>query len=374
MFERGTTLRPRRIINRPAFLVHTAEIANHYAPVWKELKDHPFDVLLSPGVTLPSQISLKGLPVRIRSVRTALLLGERYKVLVSNHYQGYHDGKVRVPLTSFRIPFRKPAPAIKMLGVQNIRMLYAAGKLGWNMSDWNALYDGILCFGPRHASLFKEKFGLPVFEMGYPRFDNYFNVPIDKASVIASLGGNPDQKTIIWLPTWKKLSSVGHFNTEIADLVKSFNVIVKVHPLMVHDEPHRVNELSKLGLTAIIQDARDNIPLYQVADTMLFDYGGPPFGGIYTRKRFVLLNVPGASNDPWAGPDSSDIALRDVFRNVDPGSGKLQRLVEDDESWVEHDDACRTLSDVYFAPLQGTSAAAAAAAIRDRSWIDDTKS
>lgn len=366
-------MRLRRIINRPAFLVHMEEIVNHYTPIWKELKDQPFDVLLRPGVTLPSQISLTGLPVRIRSAQTALLLGDRYKVLVSNHYQGYHDGKVRIPLTSFRLPFRRSAPIIKMLGVQNIRMLYAAGKLGWNMSDWNALYDGILCFGPRHASLFKESFGLPVFEMGYPRFDDYFNDPIDKASVIESLGGNPDRKTIIWLPTWKELSSVGHFNTEIADLAKSFNVIVKVHPLMVHDEPHRVRELSKLGLTAIIQDSRNNIPLYQVADIMLFDYGGPPFGGIYTRKRFVLLNVPGASDHSWTGPDSSDILLRDVFRNVDPGSGKLQRLVEDDDNWVEHDEACRTLSDEYFAPLRGASAAAAADAIRDRSWINDTR-
>ncbi|MDC3316409.1 CDP-glycerol glycerophosphotransferase family protein [bacterium] len=261
-----------------------------------------------------------------------------------------------------------------MLGVQNIRMLYAAGKLGWNMSDWNALYDGILCFGPRHASLFKEKFGLPIFEMGYPRFDNYFNTPIDKAAYILSLGGNPDLKTIVWLPTWRHLSSVGYFNTEISALAKSFNVIVKVHPLMVDDEPERVRELSKLGLTAIIQDARDNIPLYQVADIMLFDYGGPPFGGIYTRKRFVLLNVPGASSDRWTGPDSSDIALRGVFRNVDPGSDDLQRIMENDESWVEHDEACRTLSVDFFAPLKGTSAAAAAAAIRDRSWIDNTDS
>ena len=361
---------PQRIIERPAFLVHTAEIANHYAPIWKELQDHPFDILLKPGAELPTQISLEGLPVKIRSTRAVLALGMRYRVLVSNHFQGYHDGKVRVPFTSFRMPIRRPAPLIKMLGVQNIRMLYAAGKLGWNLREWNAYYDGILCFGPRHASLFKEKFALPVFEMGYPRFDNYFNTPIDKSAFIASLGGNPDLKTIVWLPTWKTLSSVGHFNAEIAELAKTYNVIVKVHPLMVHDEPHRVDALGKLGLTAIIKDARDNIPLYQAADVMLFDYGGPAFGGIYARKRFVLLNVPGASDDPFTGQDSSDIALREHFRNMEPGSGALQRNLDDGDSWVEHDEACRVLSDDYFAPFRGTSAAIAASAIRNRSWMD----
>lgn len=364
------TLRPGSIIDRPAFLVQTTEIANHYAPIWKELKDHPFDVLLTHGTELPPQISLDSLPAKIRSTRAILALGVRYTVLVSNHYQGYHDGKVRIPFSSFRMPFRKPDAFIKMLGVQNIRLLYAAGKLGWNMRDWNTLYDGILCFGPRHALLFSEKFGLPVFEMGYPRFDNYFNTPIDKASFIASLGGNPDRKTIVWLPTWRALSSVDHFNAEIAELAKTCNVIVKVHPLMPHDEPHRVDALEKLGLTAVIKDARDNIPLYQAADVMLFDYGGPAFGGIYAHKRFVLLDVPGASDDPFTGQDSSDLLLRDHFRTVEPDSGELQRLVGEGQSWAEHDEACRALSDVYFAPFQGTSAAAAASAIRDRSWMD----
>ena len=103
---------------------------------------------------------------------------------------------------------------------------------------------------------------------------------------------------------------------------------------------------------------------------MLFDYGGPAFGGIFAGKRFILLNVPGASDDPFTGQDSSDLALRDHLRNVEPGSGELQRLVGDDESWAEHDEACRALSDMYFAPFQGASAAAAASAIRDRSWMD----
>ena len=350
--------------------MQTAEIANHYAPIWKELKDHPFDVLLTPGTELPTQISLEGLPVRIRRTRAIIALGMRYRVLVSNHIVGSHDGKVRIPLTPFRIPIRKPGLLIHMLGVQQIRMLYAVGKFGWNLRDWNAYYDGILCFGPRHVSLFREKFALPVFEMGYPRFDNYFNTPIDKPSFIASLGGNPDLKTIVWLPTWKTLSSVGHFNAEIAELAKTYNVIVKVHPNMPHHEQHRVDALSKLGLTAIIKDARDNIPLYQAADVMLFDYGGPAFGGIYARKRFVLLNVPGASDDPLTGQDSSDIALRKHFRNVEPSSGALQRNLDDGDSWAEHDETCRVLSDEFFAPFRGTSAAIAASAIRNRSWMD----
>lgn len=351
--------------------MQSAEIANHYAPIWAQLNEHPFDILLNPGTELPKEISLKGLPVKIQNTRQILDFGDRYSILVSNHYQGYcDDGKLQVPFTKYRIPFRKPTPIIKLLGVRNIRMLYAAGKLGWNMRDWNSLYDGILCFGPRHAYLFKKHFGLSVYEMGYPRFDKFFNTPIDRAAVIASLGGSPDKKTVVWLPTWKTLSSVGHFSDEIAELAKTHNVIVKVHPMMVEEEPQKVDALDKLGLTKIIKDQRDNIPLYQAADVMLFDYGGPAFGGVYAGKRFVLLNVPGAADDPFTGQDSSDLVLRDHFRNVEPGSGQLKHLLGDGESWSKHEATCKTLSAVYFAPLQGTSAAAAAAAIQDLSWID----
>jgi len=188
--------------------------------------------------------------------------------------------------------------------------------------------------------------------------------------LVTSLGGDPQKKTIVWLPTWRALSSVGHFNTEIAELAKTCNVIVKVHPLMVDDEPWRVAELEVLGFTRVIKDARDNVPLYQIADVMLFDYGGPPFGAIHAGKHFVLLNVPGAARDHHTGPGSTDIELRKYLWSIDPGSSDLLRIADSELSWARHEVICEALDALYFAPLHGRSAAAAASAIRDQSWID----
>lgn len=342
-------------LQRPAFLVHTAEIANHFSPIWQAFGDHPCDILLLDDVILPPWTTLPR-NGRVRPVAEVLGRKERYATLVTNHV---------ISLA----PVSGKKPLIKALSSTNIRMMYAAGKSAWNLDSWNSLYDGVLCFGPHHAKLFAEQFGLPVVEMGYPRFDRFFREFPDIQVLQAQYGCDPDKPTIVWLPTWKNLSSVDHFNAEIAALLPSYNVVAKVHPLMPDTEPERVERLTHLGLNALLTGSEDNLPLYQLADFMLFDYGGPPFAAIYTAKRFLLLNVLGAESDALTGPLSPDIQLRAHFANVDPGSNQLAKLLEDPNVWLAHEAASDLLRSAYFAPNYGNSAEIAAAAIVDRTWI-----
>lgn len=346
-------------LQRPAFLVHTAEIANHFSPIWQAFGDDPCDILLMDDVILPPWATLPR-NGQVRSVSEVLKRGECYAALVTNHV---------ISLA----PVSEGKPLIKALASTNIRMMYAAGKSAWNLADWNSLYDGVLCFGPNHAKLFAEQFGLPVVEMGYPRFDRFFREAPDIHGLQTQYGCDPDKPTIVWLPTWKNLSSVDHFNEEIAALRPVYNVVAKVHPLMPESEPERVERLTHLGLNALLTGSEDNLSLYQLADYMLFDYGGPPFAAIYSGKRFLLLNVPGAENDALTGPQSPDIQLRAHFANVDAGSNRLANLLEDQNVWRAHETAADLLRSEYFAPNYGNSAKIAAAAIMDRSWITRTR-
>lgn len=346
------------IIERPAFLLHTAELANHFGPIWEVLEHTGFDILLD------GEVQLHKAPerARIRTVREVLEVKDRYAVLVSNHI-------VRKPGRLAGVRYKKAI--INLLAKTNLRMMYAAGKSGWNMSSWNSFYDGVLCFGPHHAQAFSSRFGLPTKQIGYPRFDNYFNTPIEKSKLCDSMNCDPAKPTVVWLPTWKNLSSVDHFNDEIAALMVDFNVVVKVHPLMPKDEPERVERLQLLGFNALITDDTDNVSLYQLADYMLFDYGGPAFGAIYTGKRFVLLNVPDAANDAHTGADSPDVLLRKSLINLDSGQGKLATYLQEGPHWSAHMEEIAKLRSLYFVNNFGTSAAAAAAAILDRSWLSD---
>jgi hypothetical protein len=152
-------------------------------------------------------------------------------------------------------------------------------------------------------------------------------------------------------------------------LTAKYNVVVKVHPLMPGSEPERVAALRQHPFTDFIADASDNLPLYQLADFMLFDYGGPPFAGIYTDKRMVLLNVPQAEKDALTGEDSTDISIRRTIVNVDADDGDLARLLADDEMWAAQKAQRQALRKLYFAPYYGFSAQIAASALSNLDQI-----
>ena len=77
-------------------MLHTAELANHFGPIWKVLEHSGFDILMDGGVQLPKA------PERatIRKVSEVLEAKDRYAVLVSNHI-------VRMPTELERMLYEK---------------------------------------------------------------------------------------------------------------------------------------------------------------------------------------------------------------------------------------------------------------------------
>jgi len=330
-----------------AFLLHTLELINHFAPVWDQLPQGSFDIVLFDVTQSAAVAATRRWNCRLWDVDEIIRSRHKFRFLVSNH-----------PAVGTYNP-----PLVQQIAEHNIRFMYAAGKTGWNLSPWNQLYDVILCFGPYHAEAFSEICDADIIQMGYPRFDRYFNEQPDLTALRSQYGCDPNKDTIVWLPTWKALSSVSHFDKEIGALTEKYNVIAKVHPLMPGSEPHRVQALEQQPLTSLITDHSDNLPLYQLADFMLFDYGGPPMAALYTDKNFLLLDVPNASQDIFTGTQSPDIALRRYFKHLPSGSGELEGLLADDALWDEHKAICKELRRKYFAPHYGFAAHVAAQAL-----------
>jgi hypothetical protein len=174
---------------------------------------------------------------------------------------------------------------------------------------------------------------------------------------------------VVWLPTWKALSSVSYFDAEISALTVRYNVVVKLHPLMPGSEPERVEALRQHHFTHLITDTSDNLPLYQIADFMLFDYGGPPLAGIYTNKNFILLNVEAAAADELTGEDSPDITIRRHLVNVNSGDKAIAELLADSSLWEQQDPVRRALRKTYFAPYYGFSSNVAANALLNLKYM-----
>ena len=331
---------------RLAFLVHSLELCNHFGSVWDLLPAGSFDVLLHGLDETVAREALSPWRCGIRSTGDVLGSGDQYSFLVSNHPVDVSD-----------------SPLIKRLAKYNVRFMYAAGKSGWNLSSWNALYDVIMCFGPYHALAFSSSTGATVLQMGYPRFDRYFNESADRAKLLARYGCDAFRKTVVWLPTWMELSSVGWFDEEISALTSSYNVVVKLHPLMSEQESERVDNLRKFHFNCLITDASDNLPLYQLADYMLFDYGGPPMAAIYADKNLMLLDVPGAETDSLTGSESPDVQIRQVFGSVSHDGFCIAQQLADAAVWNIQAASRRELRRIYFAPYYGFSANVAAAAL-----------
>lgn len=265
--------------------------------------------------------------------------------------------------------FGQPGPITKYLGNTNLRFMYAAGKLRHNLAPWNKYYDGILCFGPYHERAFRKVVDVPVRQMGFPRFDRFFNGDYEIDKIAESHNCDPSRPTLVWLPTWRELSSVGHFNEEVAALTDDYNVVVKVHPLMPSMEPEKVEQLKILPFNRVIDTPEDNLPLYCLADSMLFDYGGPPFGAIYIDKPFILLDAPSAENDQLTGPNSPDILLRRNFAHFPPGSNKIREVLSNPNWRDRHSEIAGKWRNQLFAKNYGSSASFAADAIINRKWL-----
>jgi protein O-GlcNAc transferase len=335
---------------RHGFLLHIPEIVNHMRPIWQRLPAGSFEVINAGEgedalqiAALAAAESVPCVPVEQR-----LQSGLRSPVLISNH-----------PIDPSGVPL------IKRLGRINVRLMYALGKAGWNQSAWNALYDAVLCFGPYHVEALA---GFPAvkLQVGQPRFDAFDALLPERERWLARHGCDPSRRTVVWLPTWKDLSSVGVFDDAVAALCERHNVVVKLHPLMSAQEPDKVAALRALGLNTVIADCSDNLPLYVIADWVLCDYGGPAFGALLTDRNLLLLDRPDAQADPLVGADSPDLRLRESVCHVDADARwQIAGLLEDDALWAQQREVRRLLRQTYFAPYRGCAAELSAACLRN---------
>lgn len=339
-------------LDRIGFLIHNPEMFNHYHAVWQHLPAGSLEIAVTGKTqqdidTVIAASERRNLPWR--DARELLARKERYNTLVSSFPQHYLRGA-----DSPYLP--------KSIGRCNLRFMYANGKAGWNFQPWNQQYDSILCFGPYQAEHLEFCRNTLKVQMGYPRFDRFFNQPLDRIASLTALKLDPSRKTVVWLPTWSTLSSIELFAVAIARLQTHYNVIVKPHPITLTDEPARMRELERFN--CVIREHIDNVELFQLADFLLCDYGGSAFGGIYTDRNVLLLDLPNAESDPLMGEDSSDIWLRKYMPHLTAQqAGRLEEMLDDEALWTAQRSVRASLSQYYFAPFYGYAGQVAALAI-----------
>jgi hypothetical protein len=333
-----------------AFFVHAAEIFNHYQAVWRLLGSEAFDIVLhgTDSERANTRALANAAGYRCFDSETVIESGYRYDIVVSNLSMYHHMDQ----------------PIIHVLGHRRVRFMYALGKAKHNFSSWNSDYDLILCFGPWQAERLKQCCDAVTFQMGYPRYDEYFRDPSLIGLAPPGLTLDPAKKTVLWLPTWMDLSSISRYADAMAALCNDYNVIVKTHPLSVEAEPEVLAILERYDFTAVIVTVYDNLNLFRCADYVVADYGGTAFGALYLDKNLLLLNVPGAEKDAHTGDDSPDILLREEIINVDEQDRwSLPALLADETLWATQAKVRQGLRHKYFVNSYGFSAEMAVMAL-----------
>ena len=302
-----------RLINKTAFYIFNLTIFSHYKPII-EINPESFEILVPDNIEkaklLIMREELNNKDIRIRYHSELLENKLLYEKLVSNLVHHTRDF-IKIENS---IQVKSSVPAIKMLGKKNINFMYTAGKNKSVFSYWNKYYDEILCFGPYHKEQFKRRHDLPIYQMGYPRFDKYFNPGFDINYLVKKFNCDPKKKTIVWLPTWTTLSSIDKYLEAISSLRSFHNTVVRPHPAMKKDDPDNYKKLLAAEFNYIDDNDGDNVELYALADLMIFDYGGSMFGSLYLNKNFAFLEMNlEAKNHIHLGKKSSEEYLKSFF-------------------------------------------------------------
>ena len=216
------------------------------------------------------------------------------------------------------------------------------------------MFDEFFCHGPRDSEMVKTKFIGKIFEMGYPRYDDYPQIIKRKETLLNKFICNPKKPTIVWLCTTSEhFSSIITYHKYVEQMSLEFNIILRPHPLEIDPQYDRYNKqidnIVKSSKLIINKDPFQNMSeLYAVSDLMICDYGGTIFSSIYLNKKILLLNHQNAILDSnTAG--STSIEIRKHLPSIDKKDCEnLRETIKNILSSSENDTDMKKIRSIYF--------------------------
>jgi hypothetical protein len=318
IFQRYTT------INKIAFFINEEYIFDHYFNVIKKLDTNHFDIVLDNKFQKNEYKNfinkLNFHSFNVVFLKDVLLL-KKYKILITHLYLGgdkIDNGTILFRLKTMFFHLMKkiginwlklPPDQYfqKKLGLYNIRFMYGADVGGDKFGKFNHLFDEFFCHGPNDSKFIKERFDGVIYEMGYPKYDNYFynlNNEEFKNDLLKKHLCNSKKPTILWICTVSKyFSTIETYEQAMSKLTEKYNIILRPHPLEITPGNFRYNEkvdeICNSDKFIVRKDPLQNMSeLYFIADKVFCDYGGSIFGALYLNKDIILMNHRNAHMDP----------------------------------------------------------------------------
>ena len=303
-------------IDKTAFFINEEYIFDHYFNVIKKLDANHIDIVLADKFQKKEYKDfinkLNSHSLNIVFLKDVLLIN-KYKVLITHVYLGGDKIDSGTIISRLKAIFLHSIKKIginwlkspldqyfqKKLGLYNIRFMYGADVGGDKFGKFNHLFDEFFCHGPNDSEFIKKQFDGVVYEMGYPKYDNYFhnhNNKEFKNDLLKKHFCNPKKPTILWICTVSKyFSTIETYEQAMLKLTEKYNVILRPHPLEIElgntRYNQKVHEICNSGKFIVTNDPFQNMSdLYLIADKVFCDYGGSIFGALYLNKDILLMN------------------------------------------------------------------------------------
>ena len=317
IFQRYST------INKIAFYIDQEYVFDYYFNVIKKLDSNSFDIVLSNKF---QKNEYKDIINKLHShswnvvfLKDVLLL-KKYKILLTHLYLGGDvvgngtflfrlktivlSSMKKIGINYFKLPPDQYFQ--KKLGLYNIRFMYGADAGGIKFGKYNELFDEIFCHGPKDSEIVRKLFKGEIYEMGYPRYDNYFqnfNNKEFKNKLLKKHLCNDKKPTILWICTASTyFSTIETYQQSMEKLTEKYNVILRAHPKQINplysSYNQKVFDIVNSGKFIANQDTYQNMSeLYLIADYVFSDYGGTLFSALYLNKNILLMNHKNVHKD-----------------------------------------------------------------------------
>lgn len=150
-------------------------------------------------------------------------------------------------------------------------------------------WDLLLSQNPHSTRVFRESYlsNPPIYEEGYPRNDLLVNG--DGGPIREALGIRPEQKVILYAPTWRddRTELVDYLDVTrlAADLGGDYVVLLRAHSRVI-----RVGSAAKVGTGVIdVSTYPNTTDLLLIADVMITDYSSIMFDYAVTGRPMIFF-------------------------------------------------------------------------------------
>jgi hypothetical protein len=382
------------VIDKIAFYINEEYIFNHYYNIMMEMDNSSFDILISDKFKSQKYSELRRkLTNNSWSIKyiSEIRFSYKYKIMLSHIYFGgdmLQEGTlVSRTIVICQMIINKVRRMIgckdkllinaqytqKMLAIYNIRFMYGADAGGVKFGEFNYVYDIFFCHGPRDSEIIRNLFKIPVFEMGYPRYDDYFKKIKDELyckTLSKKYFCNKNKKTILWICTVSEyFSTIETYYSIILGLTETYNVIVRPHPIEIDPQYDRykknVFSLVSSGNFILSDNAfQDMTELYLISDYVVCDYGGSIFSALYMDKKIILINHKNVFKDLGIF-SSTSMEVRKYLPYLDENNvDTLIKCLSSNIFWQESKNKREIARKYYFGNSNGGSAPLVAKKLR----------